>query len=365
MLNLFFVKTAEEVLLKIKEIVNQHKFRKNIRLDVFKRILLDNLKVKNEKILIIGDKGYKDNLIAPIMTNAYSLAAEELGLDYETVYQNYKARSEPADDVLVRKIDALPKKSVLIINISNRVGSLKSIGKSLRTHIKDNGHRFISSSSLGSIKNEMLPFVIDCLDVDYVALDKKTQLLKEKISQANEINVTTKAGTDLTFNIRGVSCCSASGMYNSPGTGGNLPGSEVYMPPLKDNAEGVLVIDGSARIKDRTILIKTPIRVVIKKGLVKDISGGFEAKLLRDTLEWAHRKSRHPETVWRVGELGIGLNKEAKIIGSTIIDEKAYGTAHVAFGSNAWFGGDIKSIIHLDQVFRDPIIKLDGKLLKY
>lgn len=306
-----------------------------------------------------------DNLVAPIMTNAYALAAEELGIKYETIYQNYKARSEPADDVVVKKISSLPKKSVLVINISNRVGNLQSIGKSLRTYIKENQHRFVSSSSLGSVKNEMLPFIIDCLDVDYKALDTKTKLLKEKITLANEINVTTKAGTDLTFNIKGVECCSASGVYTEPGTGGNLPGSEVYMPPLRNNVEGTLIIDGSARIKDRTILVKHPIRVDIKKGFIHNISGSFEAKLLRETLEWAHLKSRHPETIWRIGELGIGLNTKARIIGSTIIDEKAYGTAHVAIGSNAWFGGDIKSIIHLDQVFREPIIKLDGKLLKY
>ncbi|PIN81403.1 hypothetical protein COV13_01125 [Candidatus Woesearchaeota archaeon CG10_big_fil_rev_8_21_14_0_10_32_9] len=351
--------------MKIKDIINQDKFSKNIRLEIFKKILSENLKITNEKLLIIGDKGLNDNLVAPIMTNAYALAAEELGIKYETIYQNYKARSEPADDVVVKKISSLPKKSVLVINISNRVGNLQSIGKSLRTYIKENQHRFVSSSSLGSVRNEMLPFIIDCLDVDYKALDSKTKQLKEKITSANEINVTTKAGTDLTFNIKGVECCSASGVYTEPGTGGNLPGSEVYMPPLRNNVEGTLVIDGSARIKDRTILVKHPIRVDIKKGFIHNISGGFEAKLLRDTLEWAHLKSKHPETIWRIGELGIGLNNKAKIIGSTIIDEKAYGTAHVAIGSNAWFGGDIKSIIHLDQVFKEPIIKLDGKLLKY
>ncbi len=349
----------------IRDIVNQEVFRQKIRLEVFKSILRNNLNISSEDVLIIGDKGHNDNLIAPILTNAYSLAAEELGINYETVYQNYKSRSEPADDVLVSKIRSLPKKSVLIINISNRVGNLQSVGKSLRNYIKENQHRFVSSSSLGSIQNNMLSFVIDCLDVDYNSLDKTTQDLKKKISESDEIHVSTKAGTNLSFDITGVECKGASGVYREPGTGGNLPGSEVYMPPLRNNVDGTLVIDGSVRVKDKTLLVNHPITIEIKKGVIQKISGGFEAKLLRETLEWAHVRSRTPESVWRIGELGIGLNKKAKIIGSTIIDEKAYGTAHVAIGSNAWFGGDIKSIIHLDQVFRNPVFKIDGKILRY
>jgi len=29
-----------------------------------------------------------------------------------------------------------------------------------------------------------------------------------------------------------------------------------------------------------------------------------------------------------------------------------------------WVGGTIKAIIHYDQVLRDPVIELDGKVLK-
>ena len=39
------------------------------------------------------------------------------------------------------------------------------------------------------------------------------------------------------------------------------------------------------------------------------------------------------------------------------------GTAHIGIGSNYWFGGPIRTIIHLDQVFKNPLFKLDGESL--
>jgi len=78
-------------------------------------------------------------------------------------------------------------------------------------------------------------------------------------------------------------------------------------------------------------------------------------------LKWAEEHAKYAERVRKVAELGIGLNPKAKIIGATIIDEKVLGTAHVGIGSNYWFGGPIRTIIHLDQVFKNPLLKLDGE----
>ncbi|MCC7574474.1 aminopeptidase [Candidatus Woesearchaeota archaeon] len=350
---------------RIKEIVNQSKFKNKIRIDVFKKILTDNLKAKNEQIIIIGDKGREDRLISPIMTNAYSLAAEELGLNYETIYQNFKTRGESADAIVVKKLMMLPNKSIIIVNISNRIGSLGPLGLSFRKFCADRQHRFISSSSLGSIDNKKLSFLIDCLDIDYKEIEKKTKRLEKILSEAKEINITTKIGTNITFGVKGMPGKSATGIYSEPGTGGNLPGSEVYIAPKKNEVNGRVYIDGSLRIKNKTILLKEPVRLDISKGSITSMNNTYEARQLLETLRWAQKKAKNPDNVWKIGELGIGLNKKAKVIGSTIIDEKTYKTAHIAIGSNSWFGGDIKTFIHLDQVFHDPIIKIDGKLLKY
>jgi leucyl aminopeptidase (aminopeptidase T) len=66
-----------------------------------------------------------------------------------------------------------------------------------------------------------------------------------------------------------------------------------------------------------------------------------------------------------IGELGIGVNPGAVITGNMLEDEKALGTAHLAFGNNEDFpgGGKNKSKIHRDYLFYRPtieVIYLDG-----
>jgi leucyl aminopeptidase (aminopeptidase T) len=319
-------------------VVNVKKFSQRINLRIFENIIKNCLNIRNEKLLIVGDKGVGNNLVSPILTNAYSLAAKSLGIKYEVVYQNTKIRGENAD--------------------------LEPLGLSFRKFCKQRGHRFISSSSLGSITNRHLPTVLETLDIDYKAIERRSHRLKKILDNAKEIHIMTKAGTDLIYNVEGMEARIATGLYREPGTGGNLPASEVYIPPSKKRVHGSIVIDGSARIKDKTILVKNPIRLEVSNGEIVWMNNTNEAKQLKKTLEWAHMRSEHPWGVRRIGELGIGLNEKAKIIGATIIDEKALGTCHFAIGSNAWFGGDVYSIIHLDQVIRDPVIKVDGRIIK-
>ena len=67
----------------------------------------------------------------------------------------------------------------------------------------------------------------------------------------------------------------------------------------------------------------------------------------------------YSENTLKIGELGIGLNKKASLIGCTVVDEKLLDTCHFAIGSNYWFGGPIKSKIHLDQVLKKPKIFIE------
>ena len=205
--------------------------------------------------------------------------------------------------------------------------------------------------------------IIATLDIYYKSVQQNCERIIEIIDKGNELHITTELGTDLKINIKGKKALSVDGKYNVPGSGGNVPIGEVYTPGRGKFIEGKVVIDLSSRTKECTQLIKEPITLEIKNGTVTSITGGKEAENLKDTIYWAHENSEFPWGVKRIGELGIGLNPNAKIIGSMNIDEKVVGTAHVAIGSNYWFGGTIYSIIHLDQVFNNPKIKVDGKLL--
>lgn len=347
-------------------LLNLSRFREHIPVRVFENVITKNLGVCDEELLIIGDRGYAPNrLLAPLLTNAFSLAANALGISHSTVYQTTKARGERADLVMLKRLKALPPRSTIIVNVSNRLGNMGYLGSSFRRYCAVKGHRFISTASLGMIGNDKLSSVTSALDVNAHELKKKAQRVKKVLDKASEIHIMTKAGTDLTIGIQTRQALVAAGIYTQPGTGGNAIPAETYIAPDPRSVNGRIVIDGSIRTTNKTHLVRNPAICHVKDGNISSWNNTTESKLLQESIAWAHKRSKHPWGIRRIGELGIGLNEKASIIGSTILDEKTARTCHVAIGSNSWFGGDVFSIIHLDQVIRDPIFKVDGRLMRF
>ncbi|MCK4521095.1 MAG: aminopeptidase [Nanoarchaeota archaeon] len=329
----------------------------------FINVLKQCLDVKNEKVLLIGDLGYPTRRVAPLITAAHYFAAKELNLNVDLVLQEPKRGSEKADINIIKSLFNLPSKSTIIINASGKLGSMNHVGKSFRKFCKAHNNKFISTTSIGSMDTFMINSIIKALSVDYHGLQKEDSILKTKISLAKTMTIQTRAGTDLKIDLTGIKMHSADGDYTDFGKGGNLPAGEVYFAP--NNINGKLVIDGSTRNMEGTVLIQKPITLIIQDGKIVSIQGDEEAKLLEKSLKAAEKRAKYPERVWIIGEVGIGTNLKAQLVGSTIIDEKAYGTAHLGIGSNYWFGGNNRTIIHYDQVFKSPRIKLDGKPLRF
>ena len=326
-----------------------------------KKVFSPCLNVKDEKILVIGDKGFKNKNVAALMSGAYFLAAQQLNLDAKLVFQNPKSRGDEAGKDVINSLSELQEGNIIILNLSDKLGSIKDLGKSFRKWVKKKNHRFVSAMSLGDLETEKINLIVDAMDVNYKPFQDSHVKLKKLFDETEDIHITTEAGTDLHYNIKGIKGISADGNYTQPGSGGNLPAGEVYAPPNGKRVEGKVVIDGSSRVQHGTLKIKEPITLTIKEGNITKISGGKEADELQKTLDWAASVAKHPGSVRRICELGIGLNNKAQIIGATIVDDKVLGTAHIGIGSNYWFGGTIYAIIHLDQVFKNPKIFFDGK----
>jgi aminopeptidase len=332
---------------------------------IFDKVYKDCLNENGEDILIIGDTGFKNRNLSPVLSYMNHLFCQDNGLKNKLIFQAPKNRTSSADSKVVKSILNLPKNSIIFTNISDRLGSLKSIGKSYRKFCREKGHRFISSTSLSGIYNTNLKKFIDAIDVDYKQMSKRHALLKNKIDQGNEIHVTTKKGTDLFIDVQDEEAISADGVYHNPGEGGNLPAGEVYIAPRNKQAFGKVVVDLSIKTIGGTTTINNPVSLYIEKGDIRSVQGGYEAKKLEKSFKWALKRAKTKWGIIRIGEFGIGLNDKAKPIGSTLIDEKVLGTAHVGIGSNYWFGGSVYAMTHLDQVFKEPIIKIDGRKINY
>lgn len=338
-------------------------YKKNF---MFRRILRDCLDISDQHVLILGDKGIGENQAAPFLTENFTDACLAEGIAHSTYIQSAKKRGDLADKTLVKGLLNLPKRSAVIVNMSNRIGRIPELEFSFRAFMKNKKHRFISATSLGTVLPKHLPTYLEAMDIDYKKAQRQCERVKKLLDDASEAHVSSKAGTDLVFGLEHMSGRVASGLYHEDGHGGNLPGYETYIAPYKKKVDGVAVIDGSSRVKETTNLITSDegIRMEIQNGSIVSMNASSEAKELQKTLQWAERKAEQTWGIRRIGELGIGLNPKAKIIGAMILDEKARGTAHIAIGSNKWFGGNITSIIHLDQVMRDAKIKIDSRTLR-
>ena len=212
--------------------------------------------------------------------------------------------------------------------------------------------------------------------IDYAALRRRCARIANMLQGKKEVHVKTDLGTDVTIGIQGRRSKLDDGNFSSPGRGGNLPAGEVYISPQLGVSHGTIVFDGSITL-DETIVIKYPIKVEIEKGFVTEIGGRTEAKKLVDYLNKAEKrpfemmkkgdldKKRAEEfsrNARHIGELGIGTNPNAKIVGNVLEDEKVLGTVHFAIGSN--YDNDAQALIHSDGIVKKPTISIDGETLK-
>jgi leucyl aminopeptidase (aminopeptidase T) len=210
--------------------------------------------------------------------------------------------------------------------------------------------------SLGGYNYNVL--TSEAMKADFMAQKPIVEEVSRLLSNTEEARVTSTSGTDLKIKIGKRKAHASTNICHEPGTLGSPPDIEAYVAPIEDTAEGIIMLDGSICLDDFGLL-KNQIELTIKKGRVVKIRGGDEASNFKNKLE----KYQDPE-MFRLAELGIGLNPLAKLIGDPLIDEGALGTAHIALGLNFTYGGQIKDAkTHIDCVFKDPTIELDGKAL--
>lgn len=193
------------------------------------------------------------------------------------------------------------------------------------------------------------------MNVDYKAIAKQAWKLVARFEGARTVRITAPSGTDLALKIEGRRFESDVEIKN--GAMGNLPAGEIWCAPVEDAAEGVIVADGS--IGDLGAIEK-PLTIVVGKGRVRDVKGGTPSLLKQlDTF------LKVDEMATVIGELGIGLNPGARITGNLLEDEKAGGTAHIAFGNNTDMpGGQNTSKTHRDFLFHKPTLEVtftDGR----
>jgi leucyl aminopeptidase (aminopeptidase T) len=287
----------------------------------------------NENILIISDPQLREIGLA-LYEAGCSLCNESFYVEMQVRDINGQEPPE-AISILMKKVDA-------VICATTRS----------MTHTDARRNATLEGVRVGTMPGINADMMMRCFLADSNYIIQLNEQLVPILTNAKEIKLTTKLGTDATFSAIGREIISSTGVLNKKAAWGNIPSGEVYFAPIENKANGRIVVDGSVASIG---ILKEPITIDIKDGTITNIKGGKQAKQLEDMLNSIGNKAKI------VGEFGIGTNPKAIISGCILEDEKVMGTVHIAFGNNISMGGNNDVNIHIDCIIKSASFSVDGK----
>ncbi len=299
---------------------------------------------KGEKVLVIGDTSGEN----PEIARAMMQAAKELGADVTLCLM--EPRSTHGENPTALIAEMMPRADVIFAPTRYSLSHSKA-----REAANEAGCRFIS---MPDYHGEML-LPGAALDADFLEIYKTVLRLQKKLGEAGEIHVQGTGGTDIRLRAEGRVGNEVSGVCRAAGTWGSPPNIEVNISPIEGETQGRVVVDGSIPLPQIGLIAEgQPLQLEIRDGRISSFSKGEQAEAFREILDGENQ----PENLV-LAEFGIGLNDHAKLCGSMLEDEGAFGTAHFGFGHNFDQGGQNQATKHIDCVFCKPTVTLDGEVI--
>ena len=192
---------------------------------------------------------------------------------------------------------------------------------------------------------------------DFAATAPVVRRVATCLEQARTVHIRTRGGSDLRCVVAGRKAMAAPAYCPNPGDFGSPPDIEANITPIEDQTEGVLIVDGSIPLPSIG-LVETPVVITIKRGRAVNVTGGREAVELKRVWDTAGNPA-----VRVAAELGLGLNRAARLCGRMLEDEGVYGTVHIGFGSNVTIGGKNAAPLHIDAVCRHATVRTDRQVI--
>jgi aminopeptidase len=193
-----------------------------------------------------------------------------------------------------------------------------------------------------------------CAGVDYAAMDRAMQPLRELMERTDRVRI-TGPGTTLDFSIKGIGAVGCSGERN-------IPDGECFTCPVKDSIEGTIQYNCETLYRGT---IFNNIKLTFKQGKVVDAAAGGETAKLNDILD-SDPGARY------IGEWSLAFNPHIlRPMKDILFDEKIAGSFHLTPGQ-AYEQADNgnRSQIHWDMVciqrpeYGGGEIYFDGKLIR-
>lgn len=194
------------------------------------------------------------------------------------------------------------------------------------------------------------------IEADFIEIyENKVIPMQNLLTDAKEIHITTTAGTDMWLRADGRIGNEVSGVCHKPGSWGSPPNIEVNVSPIENLSHGVVHVDGSIPCAEIGLLSEEVV-LTFANGKITDFGPTKTGKVFEKVLNG----EEEPYNLV-LAEFGIGLNDRARICGSMLEDEGAYTTVHFGIGHNADQGGENNATKHIDCVFRNATVVIDGE----
>ena len=196
--------------------------------------------------------------------------------------------------------------------------------------------------------------------------DKRRVMAAEaRLRKAREMRVTSPAGTDLVMALGRFAPLAEYGYVDTPGRWDHWPSGFISTWPDEGSARGRVVLDAGDILLPMKRYVEAPVALEIEGGMIRRISGGFDATYLR-----RHLESYGDPDAFAVAHVGWGLQPRARwtALGqrdkaaSLAMDARAYeGNFLFSTGPNAEAGGSNHSPCHVDMPMAGCSVSLDGE----
>ncbi|GAA0610116.1 aminopeptidase [Virgibacillus siamensis] len=290
---------------------------------------------KGEQVLIITEP--------KTITIAETIASAVHAIEAEPTIAMIIPRTSDSQDPPKNIAAAMADSDVFISAVHTSITHTHAVKNAV-----ENGSRGIM---LTQFEDEML--IDSGVNADFPSAAVTCEKVAKAIEGAEEIKLTTPYGTDLNVSAKGrrsnyMTCMVDSGQF-AP-----VPTVEANVSPLEGTATGKIVADASIPYIGIGVL-RDPVVATVENGFITSITGGDQAKILKDNLA-----SKNDDMVYNIAEIGIGLNPKCKFIGSMLEDEGVYGSVHIGIGTNITLGGETKAACHYDLIMTKPTLIADG-----
>jgi leucyl aminopeptidase (aminopeptidase T) len=207
------------------------------------------------------------------------------------------------------------------------------------------------------------------LELAFPQLRRDADRLKEIFRGADQVRITSPAGTDIALSLAGREGLDDIAPFIEGGElVSNYPCGEAFWAPVETTGQGKMVVDGTISVFGDP---GTPLQIDVVGGRIAALAWLDPQAGEQDLLDRIIKELSKDGMASTIGELGIGLvslpldgENRQKFMPFMLASEKARKTAHIAFGHNLDMHGQNSSKTHNDFLMLEPTISItfvDGR----